>query len=84
MGGVFGLPRAGRRAGVRTLIMSLAPVDDDASSLWMRSLYDARFVRGEETAFAVRTASRRVIEWLRRHGRAPEPRLWGAFVALGE
>ncbi len=82
--GVFGLPRAGRRAGVRTLIMSLAPVDDDASSLWMRSLYDARFVRGEETAFAVRTASRRVIEWLRRHGRAPEPRLWGAFVALGE
>lgn len=82
--GVFGLPRAGRRAGVRTLVMSLAPVDDEASAMWMRALYDARFTRGEPTASAVRSASRRVLDWLRRRGRAPEPRLWGAFVALGE
>ena len=71
-------------AGVRTLVMSLAPVDDEASSMWMRALYEARFKRGEETALAVRSASRRVLEWLRRLGRAPEPRLWGAFVAVGE
>jgi len=82
--GVFGLPRAGRRAGVRSLVMSLAPVDDDASSLWMRALYEARFTRGEGTARAVRSASRRVLEWLRSRGRPAEPRLWGAFVALGE
>lgn len=82
--GVFGLPRAGRRAGVRTLVMSLAPVDDELGSMWMRSLYEARFTRGEETALAVRDASRRVLGWLRRHGRPTEPRLWGAFVALGD
>ena len=82
--GVFGLPRAGRRAGVRTLVMSVAPVDDEAGSMWMRALYEARFTNGEETSLAVRTASRRVLDWLRAKGREPEPRLWGAFVALGE
>lgn len=82
--GLYGLPRAGRRAGVRAMVLSLAPVDDEAAGLWMRALYEARFARGEGTASAVRSASRRVLDWLRRRGRAPEPRLWGAFVALGE
>jgi hypothetical protein len=82
--GVFGLPRAGRRAGVRTLVMSLAPVDDDASAMWMRALYEAHFARGEETALAVRSASRAVLAWLRRQGRDPAPRLWAAFVAQGD
>ncbi|MBI5168631.1 MAG: CHAT domain-containing protein [Candidatus Eisenbacteria bacterium] len=82
--GVFGLPRAARQAGVRTLVMSLLPVDDDASRVWMQSLYEAHFGRGEPTALAVRTASRRVLSWLRTNGRAGDPRLWGAFVALGE
>ncbi len=82
--GVFGLPRAARQAGVRTLVMSLLPVDDDASRLWMQELYEAHFGRGEPTALAVRTASRRVLSWLRTSGRPADPRLWGAFVALGE
>lgn len=82
--GVLGLPRAGRRAGVRTMVMSLAPVDDEASARWMRALYEAHFTRVEPTALAVRSASREVLDWLRRQHRAPEPRLWAAFVAQGE
>lgn len=82
--GVYGLPRAARQAGVRSLIMSLAPVDDETSRAWMTALYEAHFTRREATALAVRTASRQVLAWLRAHGRPSEPRLWGAFVALGD
>lgn len=82
--GVYGLPRAAHQAGVRTLVMSLLPVDDDASRIWMQSLYEAHFGRGEPTAAAVKSASRRVLSWLRSNGRAADPKLWGAFVALGE
>jgi CHAT domain-containing protein len=64
--------------------MSLLPVDDDASRVWMHSLYQAHFSRGEPTALAVRSASRGALEWLRHTGRPADPRLWGAFVALGD
>ena len=82
--GVYGLPRAAHQAGVRTLVMSLLPVDDDASRIWMQALYEAHFGRGEATAAAVKSASRRVLSWLRTNGRGADPKLWGAFVALGD
>lgn len=37
--GVFGLQRAFKKAGVQTLIMSLWKVDDNATSLFMRTFY---------------------------------------------
>ncbi|MFN8588476.1 MAG: CHAT domain-containing protein [Candidatus Eisenbacteria bacterium] len=82
--GVYGLPRAARMAGVHTLVVSLLPVDDDASRRFMQALYDARFAHDEPTAVAIRTASRRVLGWLRAARRPADPRLWAAFVALGE
>ena len=40
--GVFGLRRAMQLAGVHTLVMSLWPVDDEATRAWMTALYRAR------------------------------------------
>ena len=48
--GVFGLRRAFQVAGVRTLIMSLWEVEDQSARRWMTTLYDARFVKGLNTA----------------------------------
>lgn len=81
---VDGLRRALRQAGVRTAIMSLCPVEDEATSYWMEQLYRARFQRHEDTALAVRSASRATLAMLRRLGRPDDPRLWGAFVAVGD
>jgi len=41
--GVFGLRRAFQLAGAHTVIMSLWPVDDNSTRLWMQELYRARF-----------------------------------------
>ena len=43
--GVFGLRRAFQVAGVQTVIMSLWPVEDQATRQWMTTLYDSRFVK---------------------------------------
>ena len=81
---VDGLRRAVREAGVHTTITSLWPVDDDVSAFWMEQLYTARFTRHEETALAVRSASRATLAMLRRAGRPADPRLWAAFLAVGD
>jgi CHAT domain-containing protein len=52
--GVFGLRRAFQVAGARTLIMSLWPVEDEATRAWMRELYTNRFVEGMSTIDSVR------------------------------
>ena len=50
----------------------------------MQALYEARFTRDEDSATAIRTASRKVLGWLRASHRAADPKQWAAFVALGE
>lgn len=81
---LYGLPRAANAAGARTTIMSVWPVDDEATAFWMRQLYRARYLHGEDTADAVRAASLATLARLRALGRDPDPRLWGAFVAVGD
>ncbi len=81
--GVLGLRRAFEVAGAGTLIMSLWPVQDEASRAWMRALYEAR-LNGSTTADAVRQASLRTLEERRRAGLSTHPFYWGAFVAAGE
>ena len=82
--GVFGLRRAFQVAGVRTVIMSLWPVDDQATRAWMRALYEARFRRGLSTADAVHSASVAVLSERRAKKQSTLPVYWAAFVAAGD
>ena len=81
--GVLGLRRAFEIAGARTLIMSLWPVQDEATRAWMRELYTGRR-DGLSTAEAVRRASLARLEASRKAGRGSHPFYWGAFVAAGD
>ena len=82
--GLFGLRRAFKVAGARTLITSLWPVEDKATRAWMRALYDARFAKGMGTVQAVRTASLEVLIDRRRQGKSTHPFYWGGFVSSGD
>ena len=82
--GVFGLQRAFRVAGARAIIMSLWPVEDDATSAWMTALYSSALAKGAPAALATREASRTILARLRRADRTPDPRIWGAFIEVGD
>jgi CHAT domain-containing protein len=81
--GVFGLQRAFRIAGARTVVMSLWAVKDEAAAAWMRALYSSRSDR-RDTAAAVREASLKVLGTRRDAGSSTHPFFWGAFVAAGD
>jgi CHAT domain-containing protein len=81
--GVLGLRRAFRVAGARSLIMSLWPVDDDATRRWMRALYAAR-KDGASTSGSVTHAARTVLRENMEAGLPAHPFYWGAFVAAGD
>jgi CHAT domain-containing protein len=82
--GVFGLRRAFQVAGVRTVIMSLWSVDDQATRVWMRALYEGRLQKGLTTAGAVHAASAAVLRDRRAKGWSTHPFYWAAFVAAGD
>ena len=82
--GVVGLRRAFQIAGARTVIMSLWSVDDQATRLWMRALYDGRLNKNLNTADAVREASLTVLRARRARGQSTHPFYWAAFVAAGD
>ena len=81
--GVLGLRRAFEVAGAGTLIMSLWNVEDDATRVWMRGLYEERLA-GRPAVEAVRSAGMKMIENQRRAGRTTHPFYWGGFVAAGD
>jgi CHAT domain-containing protein len=81
---VQGLHRAFRRAGARTVIMSLWAVDDAATGAWMRRLYQARLVDHASTAESVRAACREMLRERRAAGLDTHPFRWAAFVATGD
>lgn len=82
--GVFGFRRAFRVAGARTVIMSLWPVEDEATLVWMESLYQGRLQEGMTTAESVRHASLEVLRSWRDKGLSSHPFYWGAFIAAGD
>ena len=82
--GLFGLSRAFRLAGARTVIMSLWPVDDAATAQWTQALYAARLSRGLDTAAAMQAAQRDVLTARRQNGESVHPYFWAAFVAAGD
>ena len=81
--GVLGLRRAFEVAGVRTLIMSLWAVQDEATREWMTGLYRGRR-DGLPTVEAVQRASLERIAARKEAGRGTHPFYWGAFVAVGD
>jgi CHAT domain-containing protein len=81
--GVLGLQHAFRIAGAGPVVMSLWPVEDQATRHWMREFYAARMLPGVTTAEATWRASRSVLAQRRRVGLPTPPSTWGAFVAVG-
>lgn len=82
--GVFGLRRAFRLAGARTVLMSLWPVDDAATSAWMEALYRARLERKRDTVDAIAEADLAVLAARRERGDSLHPFYWAGFVAAGD
>jgi CHAT domain-containing protein len=66
--GVFGLRRASHVAGVRTVVMSLWAVDDEATRACMSALYEARFKKQLTTDGAIADAHLMILRDRRRHG----------------
>lgn len=82
--GVLGLRRAFLTAGVRSVVASLWPVDDEDTRPWMVSLYEAHFARQRDTAESVRDASRGRLRARRAAGLSTHPFYWAGFVAVGD
>lgn len=73
--GVAGLQRGFKQAGVKTLMMSLWPVSDNATQLLMTEFY-RRWKNGSSKREALRQAQHVVRE------RFEEPEYWAAFILL--
>ncbi|MCU1237921.1 MAG: Tetratricopeptide 2 repeat protein [Candidatus Solibacter sp.] len=82
--GVFGLRRAFQMAGSRTVIMSLWPVDDQATRTWMKTLYREHLAKGKGTAESVRAASLASLAKRRAEGMSTHPFYWAGFIAAGD
>lgn len=75
--GVFGLQRGFKKAGARTLVMSMWEVDDAATSLMMQTFY-AGLLAGQTKHKAFANAQNAVREQF------PEPHYWAPFIMLDD
>ena len=75
--GVFGLQRGFKKAGTRTLIMSLWPVDDNATLLMMTEFY-TNLTNGMTKREAFLAAQNKV----KTTAGFENPRYWAAFIML--
>jgi len=82
--GVFGLQRAFRIAGARTMIMSLWPVEDSVARDWMSALYRRHFIDRRSTLDAVHDANLELLTSRRARGLNTHPFYWSGFIAAGD
>jgi CHAT domain-containing protein len=74
--GVFGLQRAFKMAGVQTIIMSLWPVNDQATQLLMTEFYNNWIGKHQSKREAFRNAQNTV------RTQYEEPEYWAGFIML--
>ncbi len=75
--GVFGLQRGFKKAGVKSLLMSLWKVDDEATSYLMSEFY-IQLLSGKTKYEALELAKNAV----RSHDKWKDPHYWAAFILL--
>ena len=77
--GVFGLQRGFKKAGAKTLLMSLWQVDDRATQILMVEFYKNMLKISDNW-----TALKDAINYLRttENGRYDKPEYWAAFILL--
>ncbi len=86
--GWLGFQQAFFRAGARSVLVSIWPVDDAASALLVREFY-ARLAQGKamgSRAEALRGAMRAVRDWRSPSGERPfaHPAYWAGFALIGD
>lgn len=84
--GVFGLQRGFKKAGAKSILMSLWNVDDKATEILMTGFYN-NLLQGKSKHEALRLARKKVKEYeVVIHGRKrhpySNPRYWAAFILL--
>jgi len=77
--GVYGLQRGFKKAGVKSLVMSLWKVDDEATQLLMTHFYKNLAVgKSKRDAFVSAQTTLRTQD----NGKFRDPRFWAAFILL--
>ena len=77
--GVFGLQRGFKKAGVQSEIVSLWPVDDEATSVFMTSFYKY-YLASNSKYRALKLAQQALCRY--HSGKYNEQRYWGAFILI--
>ena len=75
--GVAGLQMAFKRAGVKSLLMTLSKVDDEATAFFMTNFYEHLF-SGEDK----HTAYRAAINTMRNSEKYSDPKYWASFILV--
>ena len=77
--GVFGLQRGFKKAGVKTILMSLDKVDDEATKILMVEFYK-NLISGKTKHQSLQEAQKhlRQVE----NGKYDKPEYWAAFILL--
>lgn len=76
--GVFGLQRGFKKAGVRSIMMSLWKVDDDATCALMTEFYKNLFINKDNKNDALKKAQ----NYVRSNPAWEDYRYWGGFIIL--
>ena len=77
--GVFGLQRGMKKAGVKSLMMSLCKVDDDATTLFMTIFYK-KLLENDNKQSALLEAQKVVRKT--ENGKWSSPQFWAPFILL--
>lgn len=77
--GVFGLQRGFKKAGAKTIVMSLWKVDDEATRILMVELYK-NLMSGKSKQQSLKAAQKYLREY--DNGKYDKPKYWASFIML--